>query len=136
MDNTLLAVGRWTDDRIPNERVTMRPTENGKDRQYGYLSTKPHNRTSRSNHEHRLSNSEDELLDRPPKTAIKEVRATQMIRRQHPAYFVKAEAGQRGNEATAKPPGNLSRVERSLLKLASTYVLVDEHEGREKPSST
>ncbi|KAI3331758.1 hypothetical protein HD806DRAFT_478219 [Xylariaceae sp. AK1471] len=143
MDDTLLAVGRWTDDRVHNQMATMRPYKKESEGLYRYLSTESHSRASRPNrndrlgsirpnYHHRLSRPEDELLDRPPKAAIKEVRATQMIQRQHPACFVKAEGGQQGNEATAKPSGSLSRVERHFLKQASAYLPLDEQEVKSR----
>ncbi|KAI1754024.1 hypothetical protein F4782DRAFT_59817 [Xylaria castorea] len=139
MDNDLLAVGRWTDDRALNPSATTQSQRGESKRHYSYPSAEPHRRESRAskagyvgpgrgNHRSRLSESEDELLNTPPRDAIKEIRATQMIQRQHPACFVKAEGGQQGNEATAKRSGSLSRVERHLLKQASAYLLLDKHE--------
>ncbi|KAI8946664.1 hypothetical protein F4801DRAFT_593191 [Xylaria longipes] len=139
MDDDLLAVGRWTDDRgLDQSAAAQLQREEGKSHRL-YHSAEPHGRESRTNkadyagpsrvnHRSRLSGSEDELLDTPPRDAIKEVRAAQMIQRQHPACFVKAEGGQQGNEATAKPSGSLSRVERHFLKQASAYLPLDEHE--------
>ncbi|KAI0550708.1 hypothetical protein F4679DRAFT_542270 [Xylaria curta] len=140
MDNDLLAVGRWTDDRAINQTAALRSQRESRN-QYLYPSAEPQRRESRSSkadyagaagrgsHYSRLSKADDELLSTPPRDAIREIRAAQMIQRQHPACFVKAEGGQQqGNEATAKPPGSLSRVERHLLKQASAYLLLDEHE--------
>ncbi|KAI0861726.1 hypothetical protein F4860DRAFT_157871 [Xylaria cubensis] len=138
IDNDLLAVGRWADDRAINQLSVTRSQQNSRSH-YLYPSAEPQRRESRSckadyvgsgrgNHYSRLSKAEDVLLSTHPRDAIREIRAAQMIQRQHPACFVKTEGGQQGNEATAKPSGGLSRVERHLLKQASAYLLLDEHE--------
>ncbi len=141
MDNDLLAVGGWVDESALNQWAIAQPWQKeGKKHLDPAIET--HRRGSRSDlseparpnrqpHHNRHSKSEHKLLDRPPRDAIKEVRATQMIQRQHPACFVKAEGGQRGNEATAKLLGRISRVERRWLKHASAYLPLDEHEGTE-----
>ncbi|KAH8167885.1 hypothetical protein CIB48_g378 [Xylaria polymorpha] len=147
MDDYLVAVGRWTDDRALNQSAATRPRREENNSQHLHPAAEPHPRecrankadyarSSRGNYHSRLSKSEDELLDTPPQNAIREVRASQLIQRQHPACFVKAEGGQRGNEATtAKPSGNLSRVGGHLLERANIYVPLDEHEGMKSPNS-
>ncbi|KAI0451607.1 hypothetical protein F5B21DRAFT_507091 [Xylaria acuta] len=139
MDVDLLAVGRWIDERgLDQSPSTQLQREESKSHCL-YPSAEPHRRgyrvikadyagPSRGNHRSRLSKSEEEDLDTPPREAIKEVRAAQMIQRQHPACFVNTEGGQQGNEATAKPSGSLSRLERHFLKQASAYLPLDEHE--------
>ncbi|KAI1423364.1 hypothetical protein F5Y12DRAFT_786102 [Xylaria sp. FL1777] len=139
MDTDLLEVGRWADDRASNQSAITVPRQESVEKHHldpaagarplgSGLDRAKHVRSSRKAHRNRHPKSEDELLDRPPRDAIKEVRATQMIQRQHPACFVKAEGTQQGNEATAKLPGSFSRVERRLLKQASAYLLLDGHE--------
>ncbi|KAI0398986.1 hypothetical protein F4802DRAFT_611214 [Xylaria palmicola] len=137
MDDDLLAVGRWTDDRAIDQLALTRSFQKQGARHYHCSSTELHHREFRSdraedaqsnrhNHSGWAPRSEDELLERPPRDAIKEIRAAQIIQRQHPACFVRAE-GERGNEATAKPSGRLPRMEQHSLKKASVYLPVDEH---------
>ncbi|KAI0439542.1 hypothetical protein F4803DRAFT_564464 [Xylaria telfairii] len=140
MDDYLVAVGRWTDDRALNQSAATRPRREENKSQHLHPAAEPHLRKSRANkadyagsdwgnYRSRLSKSEDELLDTHPQNAIREVRASQMIQRQHPACFVNAEGGQQGNEATAaKPSGSLSRVGGHFLEQASIYLPLDEHE--------
>ncbi|KAJ2989591.1 hypothetical protein NUW58_g3391 [Xylaria curta] len=137
MDDDLRAVGGWVEDGVLGQSAKTRPRQREGERRYWYQSAEPHHRgpwsdraastrSSRPNHT-ALSRAEEELLDRLSMEAIKEIRAAQMIQRQHPACFVKAEGGQQGNEATAKPSGGLSRVERHF-KQASAYLLPDGHD--------
>ncbi|KAI0478110.1 hypothetical protein F4859DRAFT_47558 [Xylaria cf. heliscus] len=144
MDDDLLAVGRWTDDRAPNQSTVTRPHREDSKSPCPYPSAEPHLRESRASkadyaglsqesHRNRLSKSEDELLDTHPRDAIKAVRAAQMIQRQHPACFVEAEGGQQGNEATAKSSGNLLRVERHFIKQVGVYLPLDGHEVKFRP---
>jgi hypothetical protein len=130
MDETLLAVGRWTDDKAQNKKTTMWPHKSDNEMQHRLLSTESRSRASRStrkdytgltrpSHHNRPSRSEDELLSKSPKTAMKEVRASQLIRRQHPACF---EGSQQGNEATAKPSAASPRwSDAAASKPAPTY---------------
>ncbi|KAI1735396.1 hypothetical protein F4680DRAFT_308798 [Xylaria scruposa] len=125
MDNDLLAVGRWTDDRAINQLAALQSQRESRDHHL-YPSAEPQLRESRSSKADYAGDGRGSHYS--PRDAIREIRAAQMIQRQHPACFVKAEGGQQGNEATAKPSGSLSRVERRLLKHASAYLLLDEHE--------
>jgi hypothetical protein len=141
IDDDLLAVGRWADDKASNQLSTMQPQQKERARHHLYTSTEPHRgetrshrtkdaRSSRQNYHNQPSRSEGGLLERPPQIVIKEVREAQRIRRGHPACFVKAEGGERGNEATAKPSESRSPGKQRLFKQASAvYLLLDGHEG-------
>ncbi|KAJ8127088.1 hypothetical protein O1611_g6548 [Lasiodiplodia mahajangana] len=143
INNDLLAMGGWADDKAPNQSSTTRPQQRHSERHHVGTQIEPHHqgyrpqrvgyaRRNGQNHRSQPSRSEDGLLERPPRDAIKEVRAAQLIRRLHPA-FPEAEGGQRGNEATAKPSASLSKVEQRFRKHASSaaYLLLDGHDGIE-----
>ncbi|KAI0100566.1 hypothetical protein GGR51DRAFT_352155 [Nemania sp. FL0031] len=149
INDDLLAVGGWADEKASNQLLTTRPQQRHSERHPVDAPTEPHHRGSRphrvghtssnrQNHHSQPSGSEDELLERPPRDVIKALRAAQMIRRQHPACFVKAEGGQRGNEAAAKPSTSLSKMERGLRKRASSaaYLLLEGHDGMESSNPT
>ncbi|KAI0204908.1 hypothetical protein F4808DRAFT_456651 [Astrocystis sublimbata] len=137
MDDNLRAVGRWIDDRVDNQSAASQAQLADRKAQSpdspaelclqkSRSSRTSHTGSSRGSHCYRVSM--DCLLDAPPQVAIKQVRAVQSIRRQHPACFVRAEEGQQGNEATSKPPGRRSRAELELMNRASVYLPLDEHE--------
>ncbi|KAI8633298.1 hypothetical protein F5Y19DRAFT_295665 [Xylariaceae sp. FL1651] len=141
-DEALLAVGRWTDDKTPNRPTTMRPQKNGSERHHQYQATELGGRARSDEHGcarsmqstqfNQLSRAEDLHIDKNARAAIKEVRAIQVIQRQHPACFVntEAEAEQRGNEADSEPPGSLSRATWNISTCDSAYLPLDEHEVR------
>ncbi|KAI0530229.1 hypothetical protein GGR58DRAFT_518636 [Xylaria digitata] len=116
MDLDLLEVGSWFDKRALDQESLMLPRQKQNENHHLHPSAEPHKgyrseRTestgpSRQKYHNRHPKSEYQLLTSLTQEAVK------AIQRQHPACFMKAEGGQRGNQATAKTPGSLSRPER------------------------